>query len=277
MEGGYLTQLEWMLELDLRGGNELAAYALVYGFSKDGKSWYQGSASYVARWLKCTVRTARETLHRLAERGLLETRERVENNVRFVDYRVAAWSVGGGREKSSGVGKIFPGGRENFSLGGRENFSPHNTTIDNEPKGSTKDKDNARARGKFDLPYSGKEFLEVWTKLVRQPKWRKKSDDAIEESIAKLAKVDEATAIEMMRNSIERNWQGVFYPDRPKSGGWQRQAQQGESREAKAMREANEALQRVADRRARETGGGSAYDEQQQLIEFNDYDYSGDN
>lgn len=272
MADGYLTQLEWMLELDLRGGNELAAYALVYGFSKDGKSWYQGSASYVARWLKCTVRTARETLHKLAERGLLETRERVENNVRFVDYRVAAWSVGGGREKSSGVGKNLPGGRENFSLGGRENFSPHNTTVDNGPKGPTKDKPSARARGELTLPYNGKEFREVWGKLCRQKKWAKKSVDALEESLAKLAKVDEATAIEMMRNSIANDWQGVFYPDRPK--GWQRQAAQGESREAKAMREAREALQRVADRHAQ--GGGSAYDEQQP-IEIEDYDYGGDN
>ncbi len=270
MADGYLTQLEWMLELDLRGGNELGAYALVYGFSKDGKSWYQGSASYVARWLKCTVRTAREILHKLTERGLLETRERVENNMRFVDYRVAAWSVGGGRENSSGVGKNLPGGREKFSLGGREKFSPHNTTIDNEPKGSNKDNQNARTREGLDLPYNGREFLEVWTKLRRQPRWIKKSQDALEESIAKLAKVDEATAIEMMRESIANGWQGLFYP---KAGDWQRRRPQGESREAKAIREANEAMQRVADRHARD--GGSAYDEQFEMIES--YDDTGDN
>ena len=272
MSDGYVTRLEWMLELDLRGGNEIEAYALVYGFSKDGKSWYQGSASYVAHWLGCTVRTARETLHKLAERGFLETRERVEDSVKFVDYRVAAWSIGGGRENFSGVGKNLPGGRENFSPGGRENFSPHNTTIDNGPKGPTKDKSSARARGELALPYNGKEFREIWAKLCRQKKWAKKSVDALEESLAKLAKVDEATAIEMMRNSIANDWQGVFCPDRLK--GWQRQPAQGESREAKAMREAREALQRVADRHAQ--GGGSAYDEQQP-IEIEDYDYSGDN
>lgn len=272
MSDGYLTQLEWMLELDLRGGNELAAYALVYGFCKDGKSWFQGSASYVARWLKCTRRTAWDILRRLAERGLLETRERVENNVRLVDYRVAAWSVGGGVEKSSEGRKNFHRGVENFSTGGVENFSTHNTTIDNGPKGPTKDKSSARARGELALPYDGKEFREVWAKLCRQKKWAKKSVDALEESLAKLAKVDEATAIEMMRNSIANDWQGVFYPDRLK--GWQRQAPQGESREAKAMREAREALQRVADRHAQ--GGGSACDEQQP-IEIEDYDYSGDN
>lgn len=276
MEGGYLTRQEWMLELDLKGGNELDAYALVFGFCKDGKSWYQGSASYVARWLKCSRQTAMSVLSRLVERGYLEKRERFEDNVKFVDYRVTASSVQEGCQKSlQGGVKNFDRGVSKNLTGGVKNFD---TIIieDNEidKSISTNKKTTARARKEFSLPYNGKEFLEVWAKLIRQPKWLKKSDDAIEESIAKLAKVDEGTAIEMMRNSIERNWQGVFYPDRPK--GWQRQAPQGESREAKAMREANEALQRVADRHARETGGGSAYDGQQ-LIEFDDYDNDGDN
>ena len=274
MEGGYLTRQEWMLELDLKGGNELDAYALVFGFSKDGKSWYQGSASYVARWLKCSRQTAMSVLARLVERGYLEKRERFEDNVKFVDYRVTASSVQEGCQKSlQGGVKNFDRGVSKNLTGGVKNFDTINIEDNGIDKSIPTNKENsAPARKEFPLPYSGKEFLEVWAKLRRQPKWLKKSDDAIEESIAKLAKVDEATAIEMMRNSIASNWQGVFYPDRPK--GWQRQAAQGESREAKAMREANEALQRVADRHAQ--GGGSAYDEQQP-IEIEDYDYGGDN
>ena len=276
MEGGYLTRQEWMLELDLKGGNELDAYALVFGFSKDGKSWYQGSASYVARWLKCSRQTAMSVLARLVARGFLEKRERFEDNVKFVDYRVSASSVREGCQKSlQGGVKNFDRGVSKNLTGGVKNFD---TIIieDNEidKSISNNEKNTARARGELALPYNGKEFREIWAKLCRQKKWAKKSVDALEESLAKLAKVDEATAIEMMRNSIANDWQGVFYLDRLK--GWQRQGAQGESREAKAMREANEALQRVADRHAREIGGGSAYDEQQP-IEIEDNDYSGDN
>ena len=32
-------------------GNELIAYALIYGFSQDGESQFRGSLSYVADWL----------------------------------------------------------------------------------------------------------------------------------------------------------------------------------------------------------------------------------
>lgn len=36
-------------ELGLKG-SELVAYALIYGFSQDGESWFTGSAQYVADW-----------------------------------------------------------------------------------------------------------------------------------------------------------------------------------------------------------------------------------
>lgn len=54
------------------------------------------------------------------------------------------------------------------------------------------------------------EFMETWEKLIRSPKWKKKTDDALQASLDILAKETEQDAIAMMKNSIAGNWQGVF-------------------------------------------------------------------
>ena len=53
-------------------------------------------------------------------------------------------------------------------------------------------------------------FLSVWDILKNQPKWKKKSIDALQLSLKKLSKYDEETAIQMMENSIAGGWQGLF-------------------------------------------------------------------
>lgn len=58
-------------ELGLKG-SELVAYALIYGFSQDGESWFTGSAQYVADWCGIARRNAINVLQRLTEKGLVE-------------------------------------------------------------------------------------------------------------------------------------------------------------------------------------------------------------
>ena len=45
----------WMLELankyDLKD-KELSVYAIIYGFSQDGRSWFSGSLEYIGNWLR---------------------------------------------------------------------------------------------------------------------------------------------------------------------------------------------------------------------------------
>lgn len=58
-------------ELGLRG-SELVAYALIYGFSQDGESWFTGSAQYVADWCGIARRNAINVLQKLTDKGLVE-------------------------------------------------------------------------------------------------------------------------------------------------------------------------------------------------------------
>lgn len=86
-DNSYVTIQAFMVnELGL-GGNELIIYAVIYGFSQDGSSWYTGSRSYLAEWCQASKSTVSRNLERLCEAGLLEKRTRVENNVTLVDYR----------------------------------------------------------------------------------------------------------------------------------------------------------------------------------------------
>lgn len=58
-------------ELGLKG-SELVAYALIYGFSQDGESWFTGSAQYVADWCGIARRNALSVLQKLTDKGLVE-------------------------------------------------------------------------------------------------------------------------------------------------------------------------------------------------------------
>lgn len=72
-------------ELELTG-NELIAYALVYGFSQDGESKFKGSLNYVAEWLNCSKTTAFNLLNKLADDGFIKKTEKLINGVKFCNY-----------------------------------------------------------------------------------------------------------------------------------------------------------------------------------------------
>ena len=71
----YIVVLDWMVEKYHLKGNELLAYALIYGFSQDEESEYKGSYSYVCKWLSIDRATAIRILNRLESKGLLTKRQ----------------------------------------------------------------------------------------------------------------------------------------------------------------------------------------------------------
>lgn len=82
----YVTIQAFMVnDLEL-SGNELIAYALIYGFSQDGESCFKGSLSYVAKWLNCSKTTAHSILNNLAEDGFLLKKEKNINGIKLCDY-----------------------------------------------------------------------------------------------------------------------------------------------------------------------------------------------
>lgn len=61
------------------------------------------------------------------------------------------------------------------------------------------------------LPYCSTEFVSTWEMLRKQPKWKKKTQSALQMSLNKLGKYPEEFAILLMENAIAGNWQGVVF------------------------------------------------------------------
>ena len=85
-KGSYLTIQDWMVtDLHLKG-NELLAYALIYGFSQDEQSCFYGSYQYVMEWLGVDKTTAVRVLRNLENKGLLRKWQEKEGNVTVNRY-----------------------------------------------------------------------------------------------------------------------------------------------------------------------------------------------
>lgn len=110
-------------ELQLHG-NELLAYALIYGFSQDGESCYKGSVQYLQDWLDISDRTAKTLLAGLVEKGLLKKWQEQKNGRLLNLYSVnldALEPQKTDRDEASPMGEeVSPDGGRNYPQMGEE-------------------------------------------------------------------------------------------------------------------------------------------------------------
>ncbi len=86
-EGTYFTVQAFMRnELNLKG-NELLVYAVIFGFSQDGESGFEGSYSYIMDAIGSTKQTVINSVNILVERGLVRKDVLRKNGVDY--YRIA--------------------------------------------------------------------------------------------------------------------------------------------------------------------------------------------
>lgn len=90
-------------------GTELIVYAIIYGFSQDGKSFFSGSHSYIAEWCGCSERSVWNHINSLIEKGLLDKKTRKEGSVTYCEYRALRPDT---TTENISDGKSFP--RKNF-------------------------------------------------------------------------------------------------------------------------------------------------------------------
>lgn len=120
----YCVQGWMILDLDLKG-NELAAYAIIYGYSQDGESKFQGSLKYISEWIGCTKRGTIKILDSLIAKGLIE-KEVAGDGKSANSYRVIQNVKNGSEQSSHGV--------VNCETAGSELSSPE--VVNSEAKGS---------------------------------------------------------------------------------------------------------------------------------------------
>lgn len=189
---GYTLIQDWMLDLPL-SYREIAIYAIIYGFSQDGETRFEGSLGYLAFKTKATRDTARNALRKLVDGGLIERTIVNKNGVEFHTYKV----------RPMGGGKI-QGGIEFFKEGGGV-FQPNN-------KDNSKDINISSIKGRFDFLKSlialgvKEQTARDWMQ-VRKEKKASNTETAfrkIEQEIAKSG----ATAEDCIRMSAECSWAG---------------------------------------------------------------------
>lgn len=92
-------------------------------------------------------------------------------------------------------------------------ISPRGENVTPESSGNLKNDDDV-SKSKMELcPFASEDFRETWQILLQQPKWKKKSLNAIKLSAKKLKKYDEAFAKYIAELAIANDWQGVIFPD----------------------------------------------------------------
>jgi DNA-binding Lrp family transcriptional regulator len=108
----YITIQGWMVN-DLKlSGNELNLYALIYGFSQDGKSKFKGAMQYLSESLGISKQSLFELLKKLVKKDLIKKYESGSKGHKKCDYGVNHGKI----KKISGDKMIPPSGQESLPL-----------------------------------------------------------------------------------------------------------------------------------------------------------------
>ena len=190
-DDNYITVKAFMrTELNLKG-SELLTYALIYGFSQDGQSKFQGTAQYVADWLGIDKRNALTVLRKLVDKGLIKKYEKLEKGKKYCDYQVTKYQQTG--DKTSPVTG--------------DKTSPHNNSIDN-------NKENIIKESFSDRQEMWLEIINLWLDYKKKEhKFSYKSDvsfKAFVRNLKKLSDEDVYKAKEIILQSISNGWSGIF-------------------------------------------------------------------
>jgi DNA-binding Lrp family transcriptional regulator len=252
----YINIQAWMVkELNLTG-NDLICYALIYGFSQDGKSEFNGSLSYIAEWLNTSRQTARLIVKRLVDNGVIEKRDTVINGVKFCRYvaintgcgenrhTVMNNNTGCGENRHRGVVEIATNNildninnntkstNVDYSVAKREETDLFEVESNNDPipseifgftakgldvtKKTIERTDNLFTQLTF--PFESEDFKRLFYVLMTQPKWRVKTKTltAMQANLNEIAQFEEEFAKSLIQQSISKGWASLVYESTPK-------------------------------------------------------------
>lgn len=187
----YIVIQGWMRnELNLKG-NELMVYALIYGFSQDNESMFDGSISYIADWIGSTKQTVHNTLKSLCDKRLLIKKEDFRNGIKFCSYKSVLPLV---KKFDGGVVKNFDGGGQKI----RPNNIVNNTNNKNIY---------------IDVPAEIKDAFMEWVEMRKSIKKPVTSKQTVTRALNRLNELskDPVEQIKLIELAVDKCWLG-FYP-----------------------------------------------------------------
>lgn len=238
-DGSYITIQSWMVTRLHLKGNELMAYALIYGFSQDEQSCFYGSYQYVMAWLNVDRTTAIRVLGSLEKKGLLRKWQEAVNGVmtnRYAAIEEPELSALPDPSQNATGGKMQPVAECNSdplqnATSTRGKMQPKKSkekANNNKPRaGARAETDGSDtpadvfiefANGNQPLLESLREFDQHRCELARKDKkklWTALAARKICKSLTRLAKeagVQNVTGymIASIDQSIQQSWTGVF-------------------------------------------------------------------
>ena len=192
----FVVLVDWMSDLGL-SPSELIAYAIIYNYSQDGESSCYATREYFARFMGVSsTRTVDVAINKLVEKGLVS---KTTDTVTLSDgrphprnYYRAVFPVPGIDDAAPAVPEPTPAVKS-----------------ESKPKGGKVLSFLARVTEEV-CPHKSQEFMDAWTTLCSEPKWRDKTENAIRIQLKKLASVPEVEAVAMINNAIGGGWQGLY-------------------------------------------------------------------
>jgi len=205
-ENFYVVQ-GWMInKLNLKS-TELQIFAMIYGFTQDGKSEFKGSLSYIQDWTGVSRPTVIATLNSLINKGLIikTTFENGETN----SYRVAGSKeslLGGSKESLLGGSKesLLGGSKESLHYNNTDNNINKDRVSANPPSSSSAETSSSEtphssSGASHSKPTSGK--------LISSPKTRKSVTQKVNSFIRMCEK---ETALKGYPVALQRELQKFF-------------------------------------------------------------------
>lgn len=247
----YIVIQGWMRGLGLTD-KQLLVYAMIWGFSRDGRSRMRGSAKYIAAAAGCSPRHAKRLIYELENLGLIRhevvaTRRGLVSEFWALLPAEATAPEKGSRGKISWAGKgrgcPYPVGTR-MSLPGGDIDVPTTTPLSSHSTGSNiykntggGGKNSAPGRAKttttttgflFDndgsglaageipscrLPWEGEALSKAWAMLMKQPAWRRKSPEALAIVCEEIGKYcSYSDAVYLLRLAVKKGWDDIKDP-----------------------------------------------------------------
>ena len=220
-DNNYYVISGWMINKLELSNTELMVFAIIYGFCQhdEVEGSYHGSLQYLADFTGTTKQTIIKVLKSLTAKEYIEKSESYQNNVKFCTYKIntiVVENLTGGKKSLTGSQKSLPGGGKKSLMGGSQKSIPNNESLDNE---SLYNKNNKKeTKTDFDIliaEYTNNDKLKIAIyEFIKMRKGIKKpiTTYGLKKMLNKLDTLasDDDTKIQILDQSIEHSWNGIF-------------------------------------------------------------------
>lgn len=212
LDNNYFQITGWMLNRLKLKGIALNVYAIIYGFSQDGESSFNGSRQYLCDFTGATKPTIDKALAELQAMDLIIKTSKKINDVIHNEYKANLEAL---RDFTTSK-ETLPPSKETLQGGSKETL-PHNKDINNkEDNKSIKEEEKVKKEKSLDdviesQPISIQQPLREFVKMRKAIK-KPITTHGLELAVKKLHELakTESEAVAVIEQSVMNSWQGFF-------------------------------------------------------------------